>query len=210
MKIRYVIPAVAVLIVMTGCSTGPDPQTGAAQTSTTPSLSAVGAYELERDRTYKRELAANAAVGLPHDVDRGLAEAAAKDGVPLGFTHDGCGYIRLPDRSLWSLSTVGGALSRDSELEDLLSRYGGWLPGTDCTMRGVNASIPVGFDGAAADSAAKEGKPYRWTDGCRMLVRVPGSTAAYWLPDKLTASGTALGTEVDRNGCGGPKGYGGN
>lgn len=195
--------ALAAAVTLAGCSTGPSPEPAAAPTSAAPSMSAVAALERDHALAERREIAANAAVGLPHGVDRALAEAAEADLVPFAFTLDqgGCSYLRLPDRSLWALNTVGGALARDTELRELLHQYGGGLPATDCTMRGVNASIPVGLDVASADAANANGAPYRWTDECHTFVRVPGSTAAYWLPDSPSTSGTALGTEVDRNAC---------
>lgn len=206
---KYPIPITASLVLaaaatLAGCA--PAPAHEAKPSSSTSSKSALQVYEMERDRTYKRELAANAALGLPHDVDRRLAEAAAADHVPLAFTHDDCGYIRLPDRSLWSLNTVGGVLARDTELPDLLSRYGGWLPATDCTMRGVNASIPVGLDLVAADAANANGAPYRWKEldrgiPCKTFVRVPGSPTHYWLPATPSTAGQPLSAEVDQSAC---------
>lgn len=202
--------AVAALAAVTlaGCAPGPTPETGAASTSASPSMAAVAALERDRALAERREIAANAAAGLPHGVDRALAEAAEADRVPFVFTVDqgGCSYLRLPDRSLWGLNTVGGTLARDTELQELLHRYGGGLPATDCTMRGVKASIPVGLDTAAADAANASGAPYRWKElgggiPCKTFVRIPGSPTHYWLPDSPSTSGTALGTEVDRNAC---------
>lgn len=185
------------------CSPGPDPVTDATPTSTTPSLSALREYE----RSIEQEMDRNGAVGLPAGVKRAYAEAAAQDGVPYVFSYGGssCSWLRLPDRSLWSLNNGGGALARDRDQEQFFRKHPGAADAMTCTMRGVNASIPVGLDTAAADAATKSGRPYRWRDNCETWVRIPGSSTSYWLPATPSATGRALSTHSDgeQGGCGG-------
>lgn len=200
MKYPKFTAAVAALAVVTlaGCAPGPDPQTGAAPSSTTQSKSALKEYE----RSIERELDRNGAVGLPAGVKRAYAEAAAQDGVPFAFAYDNrpgdgtCTWLRLPNRTLWSLNT-GGALSRDTHAENLFREH----PGAAVALLCDEQPAPVGLDIGAADAASTSGAPYRWTDGCKTFVRVPGSSTDYWVPDKLTVSGTTLGTEVDQSAC---------
>lgn len=170
---------------LTGCSTGPAP------TSTSPSKSALQEYE----RSIKRDMEASGAEILPVSANRPLAQAAAQDGVPFAFAYDNrpgtgtCTWLRLPDRSLWSLNT-GGALSRDTHAETLFREH----PGAAVALLCDEQPAPVGLDVAAADSANAAGTPYRWRDGCSMFVRVPGSLdKPYQLPDRPTAGGDALG-----------------
>lgn len=195
--------ALAATVTLSGCSTGPSPETGAAPVSSTPSRSALHEYE----RSIEREMDRNGAVGLPAAVNRAYAEAAAKDGTPYVFSYGGssCSWLRLPDRSLWSLNNGGGALTRDRDQEQFFRKHPGAADAVTCTMRGVNASIPVGLDVAAADAAAEAGAPYRWRDNCETYVRIPGSATSYWLSDSPPAAGRALSTETDgeQGGCGG-------
>ncbi|MBF9519502.1 hypothetical protein [Mycobacteroides chelonae] len=194
------------------CTQGPGeaPCPGGAGVWRPPDRPAVAAYEHQRILAAKREAEANAAAGMPPGVDRGLAEAAVKDGVPMVFElaagSDACGQVlRLPDRSLWSLDT-GGALTRNTSLEQTLARWGGALPGYACQPGAVTTVPP--FDATAADAANHEGKPYRWRDpdGCSESVRIPGSNETFEVPDAVTVRGDALRTRQALVACGG--GYG--
>ncbi|SKR41405.1 Uncharacterised protein [Mycobacteroides abscessus subsp. abscessus] len=205
MKYPKFTAAVAALAAATlaGCSTGTAPQTGAAPSSATQSRSALREYE----RSIEQEMDRNGAVGLPAGVKRAYAEAAAQDGVPYVFSYGGssCSWLRLPDRSLWSLNTGGGTLTRDRDQEQFFRQHPGAADAVTCTLRGVNASIPVGLDTAAADVVNASGAPYRWRDRCETWVRIPGSPTNYWLPDAPPAAGRALstGSDGEQGGCGG-------
>lgn len=208
MKMKYSKITAAGLVLaaaapLASCATGPTSQTGAGASSITQSRSALKEYE----RSIEREMDRNGAVGLPAGVKRAYAEAAAQDGVPYVFSYGGssCSWLRLPDRTLWSLNTGGGALTRDRDREQFFRQHPGAADAVTCTMRGVNASIPVDLDVAAADAANASGAPYRWRDRCETWVRIPGSSTNYWLPDAPTAAGRALSTESDgeQGSCGG-------
>lgn len=183
--------ALAAVVTLAGCAADPTTETGAAPTSTTPSKSALQEYE----RSIKRGMEASGAQILPVSANRPLAVAAAQDGVPFAFAYDNrpgtgtCTWLRLPDRSLWSLNT-GGALSRDTHAETLFREH----PGAAVALLCDEQPAPVGLDVAAADAANAAGAPYRWRDGCTTFVRVPGSPdGPYQLPDRQTAGGDALG-----------------
>lgn len=195
--IPILAPLAAAAIVLTACGAPPVIR----DVGPSPSRSAVEQYERERIASEARAMEANAAVGLPPAVDRELAEAAAKDGKPFAFTVDRCSYLRLPDRTLWGLE-AGGALTRDTDLEETLAEWRGVLPG--CALAtGVTPQIPNALDRAAADAANAEGRPYRWHDSCgRAFVRIPGSTDAFTVPATPTTRGEVLSPEVDRRGCG--------
>ncbi|CPT03958.1 hypothetical protein [Mycobacteroides abscessus] len=204
MKIPIPIPipvlsALAVTsIALTACSTppvihdvGPSPSTSAG--------SAVEQYERDRRAAAASAMEANAAAGLPPTVDRELAEAAAKDGTLFAFTVDGCSYLRLPDRSLWSLDS-GGALTRDTDLTETLAEWRGVLPGC-APAAGVEHEVPVGLDRTTADAAKTEGRPYRWTDHCKVFVRISGRD--FVLPSTVTTRGEALSAEAPDPECAG-------
>jgi hypothetical protein len=189
-KRRGVLAACAVMaisVTMASCSTGPAPQTDTAASSTSPSLSALRSQA----RSVKRDMDASGAATLPVTADRAQAEAAAQDGVPLALAYDSgpgsCSWLRLPDRSLWSLNS-GGALRRDTYAEELFHEH----PGAAVALACTDEPAPVGLDLAAADAADRSRVPYRWRDACHTLVRLPGSSNAYVLPDRLTTAGDAL------------------
>lgn len=204
MKIPTTLTVAAALAVATvtvaGCTTAaPSPTPPTFSTPAAPG-SAVAEYQKERDHSVKREMEVNAAARLPAGVDRGLAEAAVQDGVPLVFEieagSDACGQVlRLPDRSLWGLST-GGALTPYTDLKETLVRWKGALPAYACHP-GTVTTVPP-FDAAAADTANRSGVPYRWREDCHTFVRIPGSDVRFTVPTTLTIRGEAL-----RDGVGG-------
>lgn len=213
-------------ITVTACGTppttvdsGPSPSAACTQPPGAPPCpggaaisrptSAVADYEKTRLLAAAREMELNAAAGLPSGVDRGLAEAATKDNVPLVFTLGGLhevkgsstDWLRLPDRSLWQLHT-GGPLVRDTWFEQLLAQYGGGLP----AMSYATVRAPA-FDAAVADAAKREGKPYRWTDGCKVFVHTGGWD--FTLPEAAALRGEALRTSGSGVACT-ARGEGGN
>lgn len=205
-SIPITVAALAVAAVtVTGC-TPATPSTTPSMFSTLPAPgSTVAEYEKQQLLDKLAAMEANAAVGLLGGVDRGLAEAAAKDGVPFVFAQDdrsdACGkWLRLPDRSLWSLAT-GGALSRDSALEQTLAKWKGGVPGYAC-QPGTVVTVPP-FDAEAAGAASRSGQPYRWRDrdACVDSLRIPGSTAAFVVPDKVSTRGDALSAQSSLIGC---------
>lgn len=206
-KIPITVAALAVACALAGCTPAAPSPTPPAAFSTLPAPgSAVREYTKTQLLAKLREIEANAAVGLLGGVDRGLANAAAVDRVPFVFaqddTHsDACGqWLRLPDRSLWSLAT-GGALSRDTDLEQTLARWKGGLPAYACAP-GTVTSVPP-FDAVAADAASRSGRPYRWrdADACFDSIRVPGSTATFTMPETVSARGDALSAQASLIGC---------
>lgn len=168
----------------------------------TPCLPTSAVDQLEHDRALaaRAQLDRAGKLGVPPGVDLDLAEAAQRDHVPFAFGLDtgGCAWLRLADGTLWSLNGEGGALSRDVDRENLFRTTPGAQVTVGCTTRGV-ASIPVSLDRAAADAANAEGRPWRWSDGCKSFVRIGGQT--YWLPDSPTVRGSVLSTEVLGYGC---------
>lgn len=179
----------AATVTLAGCSSGPMQATDAAPTSTTPSMSALQAYE----RSIEADMEASGAVTLPVSANRAHAEAAALDQVPFAFAYDDhpagtCTWLRLPDRTLWSLNS-GGELSRDLHSEELFRKH----PGAAVALGCDDEPAPVGLDLAAADTAERSGVPYRWRDACATFVRVPGSASKpYRLPGRLTTGGDTL------------------
>lgn len=207
MKISIALTAVAAAlaaVTVAGYTPAAPTPTSPAAFSTLPAPgSAVAEYQKEQSRAVRREMKANAAVGLPSGADRGLAEAAASDQVPFVFSLGGNPgvngtadvWLRLPDRSLWQLHT-GGALTHDTWLEHLFAAYGGGLPAM--SYRTVPAPA---FDAAAADAANRSGAPYRWREDCHTFVRIPGSDVTFTVPTTLTTHGEALHDGV--GGCDG-------
>lgn len=165
-----------------------------------PPTSAVAEYGKQRAREIEAQLDRAGRLGVPAEADLGLVEAAAKDGVPMALSLGGCAWLRTADGALWSLNSTGGALNRDTEHEQLFRTAPGALVTIGCTMRGVNASIPVGLDSVAADAAKRAGKPFRWHESCRTYVFVAG--AKFVLPDTITASGEVVSTRGLDVGCG--------
>lgn len=190
--------AVAAAIITTACSTPPVVHDAGPSPSSTAG-SAVEQYERDRRAAEKRAMEANAAMGLPPAVDRALAEAAAKDGVPFAFTVDNCSYLRLPDRTLWGLES-GGALIRDTDLTETLAEWKGVLPGC-APSAGVEREVPVGLDRTAVDAANAAGRPYRWTDHCKVFVRISGRD--FVLRGNVPAHGEALSAEAPNPECAG-------
>lgn len=171
-------------------------------TTPCPPTSAVSALEHGRALASRAKLARAGELGVPPEVDLDLAVAAQKDRTPFVFGVDpgGCAWLRTADGALWSLNSTGGALNRDTEHEQLFRTAPGALVTIGCTMRGVNASIPVGLDSVAADAAKRAGKPFRWHESCRTYVFVAG--AKFVLPDTITASGEVVSTRGLDVGCG--------
>lgn len=203
------VAAALAAVTVAGCTAAPSPTlpTPPAAFSTLPAAPGSAVQEYTRQSLLDKLAAmeANAAIGLLGGVDRGLATAAAKDGVPLVFAQDdrsdACGrWLRLPDRSLWSLST-GGALTRDTNLETTLAKWKGGVPAYACHP-GTDTAVPP-FDAAIADAAARDGKPYRWRDhdACFDSLRIPGSAATFTVPDKVSDRGDALTAQVSLIGC---------
>ena len=210
------IPVAAALAVatvtLTACSTppvrnaGPTPSATAAPNFRTGPDSSVSRYLTAQHDALHRGWELNAAAGLPRNADRGLAEAAAEDGAPFAVSYQvtpgwpvTCAWIRMPDGGLWSLNGGGAALIRDTTAEQFLRRGNVGQPpacegGTTTALR---------FDAAAESAALAAGAPYRWTDGCKQHMRVPGSSTRFWIPDLPPETGSALSSEEDMYGCGG-------
>lgn len=155
---------------------------------------AVSKLQRERDLASRAKLVRAGKLAMPPTVDLELVEAAEQDGTPFVFRDEvsSCAWLRSGDGALWSLTGTGGALTRDGERETLFRTTPGARITIGCTMRGVDASIPVGLDPAAANAAGKAGQPYRWRVDCHVFVRAPGSTKTWALPATPTAKGEVL------------------
>ncbi|GAA4676461.1 hypothetical protein [Gordonia humi] len=147
-----------------------------------PSDGAVRTYRKAQAKEVMRQLKLNAAIGIPGEVDRGYAEAAAKDRVLFVFSWgEGCSWARTPDGALWRLhATDGGALVRDRDAEEAFRKVPGRADLWTCNPA---ANIP------AAD-AVDATDPYRWAAGGYTWVRWNG--AIYSLPSPIAETGTAL------------------
>jgi hypothetical protein len=192
--------ALAAVVTLAGCAADPaPPQTAAASSTAAPASrdgndSAVNRYLYAQHQEMLRSWEANAAVGLPITADRGLAEAAAQDGAPFavsdptpGLPDLTCAWIRMPNGSLWSLTGGASALTRDTVAETWLRRRG--APAPKC---GGPTVTTARFDAAADAAAIKAGAPYRWTDGCKQYMHIPGSSTRFWIPDLPPEKGHAL------------------
>ncbi|OHU33333.1 hypothetical protein BKG79_22265 [Mycobacteroides chelonae] len=164
-----------------------------------PPTSAVAEYGKQRAREIEAQLDRAGRLGVPAEADLGLVEAAAKDGVPMALSLGGCAWLRTADGALWSLNSTGGALSRDSEREQLFRTTPGARIALGCTMRGVNASMPTGLDSTATAAAKRAGKPWRWRESCHIYVIVSGSKFA--LPEAPSARGEVLSNKGLDVGC---------
>ncbi|MFV8137460.1 hypothetical protein ACNQR7_07800 [Mycolicibacterium senegalense] len=210
------IAAVGITLVaataLAGCAAEPAPETGAApSTSTVASAhvedphSAVTRYLGAQMEAKMQGWKLNAAAALPRDADRGLAEAAVADGVPFAVSYrfptaaDTCAWVRLPNGSLWSLNGDANALTRDTTAEEYL-RLGYPSPAPTCEGGTTTAGR---FNAAAETAALAAGAPYRWTDGCKQYVRIPGSKVRFWIPDTPPAEGEALSNLENQYSCGG-------
>ncbi|MBE5488538.1 hypothetical protein E3G71_001039 [Mycobacteroides abscessus] len=184
---KYSVAALAVVAALTLATTACTPATepvAAPSSSAVPSTgSAVHEYRKAKSEEEKKEMRLHVAAALPHDVDRGYAKAAELDGVPFAFTYGrGCAFVRLPDRSLWSLNGAGGALTRDTAAEKEFGSWPGANPG-----EGRPCQPTVGIP--AADDPATPG-PFRWTEGGHQRLRVNG--VVYAVPVEIPESGTVL------------------
>ncbi|WP_131721804.1 hypothetical protein [Mycobacteroides abscessus] len=173
--------------------------------------SAVSNYLGAQHREMLRGWELNAQAGLPITADRGLAEAAAADGAPLAISAPAawqvkCAWIRMPDGALWSLNGGANALTRDTVAEEFLRREA-LGPAPKC---GGGTTTEVTYDAAAEAAAITAGGPYRWTDGCKQYMHIPGTDVRFWIPDSPPEKGQALSAVEDLYACGGTKGYGGN
>lgn len=173
----------AAAILTTACGTTTEPVAAPSSSAVPSTGSAVQEYRRAQSEEGKRELRLHVAAALPQAVDRGYAEAASKDGVPFAFTYgQGCAFFRLPDKSLWSLHSTGGLLTRDVAAEQ---RFGSW-PGagaSDGHPCQRTSGIPT------ADDPSTPG-PFRWTEGGHQRLRVNG--VVYAVPVDIPATGTVL------------------
>lgn len=178
--------AAAVTVAFTACAPSTEPPSAPSSTaSASPSSdSAVREYRRAQAEEWKREMRLHVAAALPHDVDRRYAEAAVADRVPFAFTYggEGCTWVRLPDKSLWSLHSSGGLLTRDTAAE---KEFGSW-PGAGS---GEGRSCPAAVGIPAADAPSRSG-PYRWIEGGFQRLRING--AIYAVPAEIPETGTVL------------------
>lgn len=177
--------AAAVTVALTACAPSTEPPAApSSSASESPTRSAVREYRRAQAEEAKKEMRLHVAAALPHDVDRRYAEAAVADRVPFAFTYggEGCSWVRLPDKSLWSLNDAGGPLTRDVAAE---KAFGSW-PGAGS---GEGRSCPAAFGIPTADAPSQSG-PHRWTEGGHQRLRVNG--VVYAVPVEIPATGTVL------------------
>ncbi len=180
---KYVAPialAAALTLTLTACGTT---ETSSAPSSTgAASNSAVRELRLARAEEGKRELRLSVAAAIPHTVDREYAAAAASDRTPFIFSYGtGCAWMRMPDKSLWSLNGAGGALTRDVAAE---KEFGSWPGAGERRVCEPATGIPDADDPSVT-------APYRWIDHGRVAIRVNGKH--HELPDQIPESGEVLG-----------------
>lgn len=192
---KNLVPITAVLaaatILTAACGTPPESVSAPSSSSAAApsSGSAVQEYRKAKSEEAKQEMRLHVESGIPHDVDRRYAEAASKDGVPFAFSYgEGCTWVRLPDKSLWSLNRDGGPLTRDVAAE---KAFGSW-PGAGS---GEGRPCPAAAGIPTADDQAQSG-PYRWI-GERGFQRLRVNGAVYALPAEVPESGMALRDAVD-------------
>lgn len=191
-------------VAVAGCTPAAPNPTPPAFSTLPASGSAVSQVLRDRDLDSRAQLDRAGRLAVAGGVDLQLAEAAAQDHVPFAFAYDdiggGCAWLRLPDASLWGLHAGGGALTRDTTREEFFRR----TPGAAMALGCKQEPVPVGYDSAVADTAAAQGRPYRWQEvdpatgtRCKELVRMPNSKQTFYLPDKVTARGGALTPAAD-------------
>ncbi|WP_100452056.1 hypothetical protein [Mycobacteroides abscessus] len=180
----------AAVILTAGCTPHTEPVAAPSSSAAAPSSgSAVQEYRKAQSEEWKREMRLHVESAIPHAVDRGYAEAAVADQVPFAFSYgEGCTWVRLPDKSLWSLNRDGGPLTRDTAAEQ---RFGSW-PGAGS---GEGRPCPAAAGIPTADDQAQSG-PYRWI-GERGFQRLRVNGAVYALPAEVPESGMALRDAVD-------------
>lgn len=175
------LAAVAAL-TLAACGTPTETTSAPSSSAAAPSSSAVQEYRKAKSEEAKREMRLHVAAALPHDVDRGYAEAAAADRVPFAFSYGGCAWLRMSDKSLWSLNGAGGSLTRDLAAEE---RFGSW-PGAGS---GEGRPCPAAAGIPTADDPSQSG-PYRWTERGFQRLRING--AIYAVPAEIPETGTVL------------------
>ncbi|WP_301121629.1 hypothetical protein [Mycolicibacterium fortuitum] len=191
---KNIVPITALLtaatILTAACGTPhTEPVAAPSSSAAAPSSgSAVQEYRKAKSEEAKREMRLHVEAGIPHDVDRRYAEAAAADQVPFAFTYGSCALVRLPDKTLWSLNGAGGPLTRDVAAE---KAFGSW-PGAGS---GEGRPCSPAVDIPAADAPSASG-PYRWI-GERGFQRLRVNGAVYALPAEVPESGVALRDAVD-------------
>ncbi|MFV1360727.1 hypothetical protein [Mycolicibacterium fortuitum] len=192
MNKKYIALVASIAVSLTAaCGTPPESVSAPSSSSAAApsSGSAVQEYRKAQSEEWKREMRLHVEAGIPHDVDRRYAEAASKDGVPFAFSYgEGCTWVRLPDKTLWSLNRDGGPLTRDIETE---KRFGSW-PGAG---PGEGRPCSPAVDIPAADDPSSPG-PFRWI-GERGFQRLRVNGAVYALPAEVPESGMALRDAVD-------------
>jgi len=182
--------AAAILTTACGTNTGGEPTAASPSSSASesPTRSAVHELRLARAEECKRELRLNVAAAIPHTVDREYAAAAASDGTPFVFSYGGRAWLRMSDKSLWSLDGAGGSLTRDTAAEQA---FGSW-PGAGSGEG--RACQPAGGI-PAADDMSQSG-PYRWIEGGHQRLRV--NSGVYAVPAQIPPTGTVLRFAVIR------------
>lgn len=174
------IALAAVTVALTACSPPTETSSAPSSTGAASNNSAVRELRLARAEEGKRELRLSVAAAIPHTVDREYAAAAASDAVPFIFSYGTCAWLRMPDRSLYSLNGTGGSLTRDVAAE---KEFGSWPGAGDRRACQPATGIPDADDPSVMT-------PYRWTDRSRIAVRVNGTH--YELPDQIPESGEVL------------------
>lgn len=181
----------------------PTPSATAAPTFRTGPDSSVSRYLTAQRDDMVRGRKLNAQASLPINADRALAEAAAADGAPFAISYRSwpktCAWIRMPNGSLWDLTGGAGTLTRDTTAEAFLQNGRVGQPPA-CNGGTTTASR---YDAAIEAAALKAGAPYRWTDGCKQYMHLPGERTRFWIPDLPPEAGSALSSEEDMYGCSG-------
>lgn len=182
---KYSVAALGAVAALTfttaGCSTTTETSSAPSSTGAASNNSAVRELRLARAEEGKRELRLSVAAAIPHTVDREYANAAASDAVPFIFSYGTCAWLRMSDKSLWSLNGAGGSLTRDVAAE---KEFGSWPGAGEPRVCEPATGIPDTDDPSVTT-------PYRWIDHGRVAVRVNGKH--HELPDQIPERGEVLG-----------------